>query len=448
MTEGVNSPRAAPATMPANAPTLDESGGDAPPSFVLRPRIVDEGEIARGGMGVIHRIFDRNIGRHAAMKIIDPELAALPSAARRFALEARITGQLDHPNIVPVYDFAIDAAGAPRHFTMKLVQGETLRDAIARAPIAARSSGELWRLLQAYLRVCDAVAFAHSRGVVHCDLKPENVMLGPYGQVYVMDWGIARVTGVEPADDEEQPAGPFGTPQYMAPEQAWGRVADVDARTDVFALGGILYQILTGEPPYNGTSVTDTLSLARAARVRAPAEVVGGAPLSPLLCQIALTALSAARELRYPDVDALKTEVERALRGGLWFGARTFAAGEVILREGDEGDAAYILTSGRCAAYRDVDGVPSKLREMGPGETFGEMALVAARPRSATVVAIDDVTAVVITRETLTRELDGDSWLGAIVRSIVARFRDLDDQLVRWGPGPTDQRSTTITKPP
>ena len=151
-------------------------------------------------------------------------------------------------------------------------------------------------------------------------------------------------------------------------------------------------------------------------------------PLSPALCRIAMRALEVDPARRQPSAEVLKGEVEAALRGGLWFGARTFPAGATILREGDEADAAYILTSGRCAVYRGAGDERRLLREMGPGEVFGEMALVTQRPRSATVIAVEDVTAIVITREMLAQELEAGSWLGALVRSLVDRFRDLDER--------------------
>ena len=415
-------------TMPALAPTLDErtrgGGSSTVESRPRGPRIEDTGVIGRGGMGVIHRVFDQAIGRHAAMKVLDPEAALDPERARRFVTEARVTGQLEHPNIVPVYDFATDESGAPQHFTMKLVEGESLGQALARMPVAERTDADVWELLQAFLKVCDAVGFAHSLGVVHCDLKPDNIMLGRYGQAYVVDWGIARLlprsrVRADRPDEWEGTGIAVGTAQYMAPEQAQGRVADIDERTDVFALGAILYTMLTGKPPYRGGSPAETLALARAGCVREPGEVAGDVPLSPALCRIAMRALDADPARRQPSAEVLKDEVAAALRGGLWFGTRTFPAGATILREGDEADAAYILTSGRCAVYRGAGAERRLLREMGPGEVFGEMALVTQRPRSATVIAVEDVSAVVITREMLARELEAGSWLGSLVRTLV-----------------------------
>ncbi|MBA2540675.1 MAG: serine/threonine protein kinase, partial [Deltaproteobacteria bacterium] len=144
------------------------------------PRLGARGEIARGGMGVIHRAFDTRTERTLAIKVIDPAYAANPEMIARFFDEARITGQLDHPNIVPVHDILVDDNEQPTAMVMKLVDGETLTARISNTP---RRERELTKLLEIFLKVCDAVSFAHSRGVIHRDLKPDNIMIGAFGQV-------------------------------------------------------------------------------------------------------------------------------------------------------------------------------------------------------------------------------------------------------------------------
>jgi serine/threonine-protein kinase len=424
-----------------------------PVALAPDPRIEDWGVLGRGGMGEVHRVFDRNMRRFTALKVLDAELVGHEVARRRFMAEAQITGQLEHPNIVPVYELAVAEDGSPTHFTMKLVDGVTLTSLITRERLGARTEAELWQLLQVFLKVCDALAYAHSRGVVHRDIKPENVMIGAYGQVYVMDWGIAHVAG-EPATGETPPDGTdalllgkrapalpvsvqidtrdqgaiVGTYQYMAPEQAWGRNEEVDARTDVFALGGVLFHILTGRAPYMASPDVSTEDLARKGDVPHPAEVAPEHTLPPALCTIAMKALAKKREDRYCSVDALKRDVERALRSGLSLGTRSFKAGTLILREGDAPDAAYIMTRGRCEAFRVVAGERKSLREMGPGDVFGEMALLSKRPRSASVVALEDVTAIVVTEEALAREVHAESWLVPLLKTLVNRFRDLEER--------------------
>jgi serine/threonine-protein kinase len=218
--------------------------------------------LGKGGMGEVTLGADRRIGRDVAVKTIHPEMDD-DAVLERFLREARIQGQLEHPSIVPVYDLARTVEGQ-FYFTMKRVQGKTLRSALSSLRAGdpeARESYPLRRLLAAFDRVCLAVAFAHSRGVVHRDLKPDNVMLGEFGEVYVLDWGLAKVTGapedravvatlVAPAEGTSAGA-VLGTLGYMAAEQLRSAAA-ADPRSDVYALGAILFEILTLERLHRG----------------------------------------------------------------------------------------------------------------------------------------------------------------------------------------------------
>jgi serine/threonine-protein kinase len=311
--------------------------------------------------------------------------------------------------------------------------------------------------LEILVKVCDAVAFAHSRGVIHRDLKPGNIMVGAFGQVYVMDWGCAQL--VDEGDPAGAPGSDFdddfggktrvfeppveldaghrrvldgtgtviGTGAYMAPEQAWGRTDEIDARTDVFALGGCLYQILTRRPPYPGRNHLESVQLAQQAAIAPPADLAPGAPRA--LCRIAMRALEPDRERRYPSVEALQADVEAFLLGGDYFETRVFAAGTTVMREGEPADAAYIVTSGTCEAFRDEAGERVLLRRMGAGDVFGETALLTGGPRTASVVALDELTTQVVTRESLDDQLRVGSWLATLVKALAERFRDVDEKL-------------------
>src|SRR5688572_1387742 len=157
-------------------------------------RHVDKGEIARGGMGSIRKVFDTNLQRTVAMKVLFPEHRGDAKIMARFAEEAQILGQLEHPNIVPVHDFGEDTEGV-RFFTMYYVRGKTLTEMLQSDTVELGSREAYFRLLNTFLRVCDAVAFAHSRGVIHRDLKPDNIMVGAFGECYLMDWGISKLLG-------------------------------------------------------------------------------------------------------------------------------------------------------------------------------------------------------------------------------------------------------------
>ncbi|MDP6503107.1 MAG: serine/threonine-protein kinase, partial [Planctomycetota bacterium] len=225
-------------------------------------RYKDLKEIARGGIGTIHQVTDGNIGRDVAMKVLRGENGPAGQKVIRFIEEAQVTGQLDHPNIVPVHEIGINAEGQP-FFTMKLVQGRSLQeilDGIRLGTVDLISKYSLTELLNVFLKVCDAVAFAHARGVIHRDLKPANIMVGAFGEVLVMDWGLAKVLGQSDKEEEtgrqgdgeanavhslrsDQALGETGegkiqgTLAYMPPEQAEGRREAMGPHSDVYSLG-------------------------------------------------------------------------------------------------------------------------------------------------------------------------------------------------------------------
>ncbi|MCX5747182.1 MAG: cyclic nucleotide-binding domain-containing protein [Proteobacteria bacterium] len=401
-----------------------------PPIMASSARLRDEGEIARGGMGSIRRLYDAELRRHIAMKVIDPELGNDPGMAQRFIDEARITGLLDHANIVPVHELAIEDRSHAA-YTMKLVDGKTLTALIA----MQRNQRDLERILQSLISVCDALALAHSRGVIHRDLKPDNIMVGDFGQVYLMDWGCAQVTGdrsfVEGAIEPDGMV--IGTLQYMAPEQALGQISKIDPRTDVFGLGAILYKALTGAAPYPGP-LAEALPRAQRGDVRPPDEATGVAiKPPPLLSQIAMKAMAREPADRYQSAAEFADALRAFLRGGNWFPLHKFPVGAVIVREGDVADAAYIITAGRCEVRKRDPNDPTRyitLRVLQAGDVFGETAIFADTPRSASVVVLDEVSAVVVERAAL-EHLVESSYLGQFVKALADRFLDVDARLQR-----------------
>lgn len=385
-------------------------------------RFEDGGEIGRGGMGTVRRIWDRRLCRPVALKALHEEEDWL---TKPFLEEARIMGMLDHPNVPAVYDLQSDAPGGPS-LLMKLVEGRTLADLLhdtGDPPAGTR----LERLLGVVLRVCDAVAFAHSRGVVHRDLHPRNVMVGSHGQVYLMDWGLAvRQDAERPKPGVATGVIGSGTPAYMSPEQAWGRDDEIDQRTDVFGIGTLLYEMLTLRPPFTGAALEDVVGAARRGDVVPPDAVAPGIRPPARLCEITMRALSVDRGARHPSVDVLRDELEAFLRSGGWFAAQRFAAGAFMLREGEVGDCAYLITEGTCQVIRGGGATPDVLRTVGPGGIVGEIGLLTGEPRVASVRALTDVTALVVTRESLESELGRAGWMRAFVQAAVERFAELD----------------------
>jgi eukaryotic-like serine/threonine-protein kinase len=282
--------------------------------------------LGEGGMGVVRLCHDDRIGRDVAVKVIRGVHGSQSDLRMRFVREARVQGQLEHPSIVPVYDLGVDADGQV-YFTMKLLNGSTLEEIIGelrRKDSAAEAAYGRRRLLSALSNACLAVAFAHARGVVHRDLKPGNVMLGEFGEVYVLDWGVARVTGSAevtgsrpdwPDDTGTQAGTLLGTPGYMAPEQARGELDAIDPRSDVYSLGAILFEMLTLEPLHSGSSVGALLqSTVSGANARA-AERAPERGVPPELEEICVRATATDPDQRYASARDLHNALERFLDG-------------------------------------------------------------------------------------------------------------------------------------
>jgi hypothetical protein len=274
-------------------------------------------ELGRGGMGRVVEAFDRQLGRTVALKEVLP--TGGPGVARRFVREVQLTARLEHPSIVPLYDAGTTADGRP-FYVMRRVSGRPLNELLAQA----HGLGGRLTLLPAVLAAIDAVAHAHRRGVIHRDLKPANILAGDLGETIVIDWGLAKVIG----EDEDQPGTViatasdslrtqigtvFGTPGFMAPEQARGE--EIDPRSDVYALGATLYQLLAGAPPHAGTSATEVIEKTRTREVTPVDTVAPGAP--PELVAIVGKALAFHPAGRYPDAGALGEDVRRFLAGQL-----------------------------------------------------------------------------------------------------------------------------------
>lgn len=284
---------------------------------------------AKGGIGQVWRAHDARLGRDIALKELQPGRAQDARLRGCFLTEAQVTGQLEHPGIVPVYELAQPAGDGPPFYTMRFVQGRTLT-AAAHAYHAKRRAGtagplDLRELLDAFVKVCQAVAYAHARGVIHRDLKGSNIVLGDFGEVIVLDWGFAKVLG-RPGQELASPpvvvpaaeggngtmAGEvIGTPAYMAPEQAEGRTDQLDGRTDVYGLGAILYEVLTGQPPFRGADPQEVLRRVRAEAPARPRAVNPRVP--PALGAVCLKALAKQPAARYPAAADLARDVQRWL---------------------------------------------------------------------------------------------------------------------------------------
>jgi serine/threonine-protein kinase len=293
---------------------------------VLRPH-------ARGGLGEVFVARDGELHREVALKEIRQAHADDPHSRSRFLLEAEITGRLEHPGIVPVYGLGTYPDGRP-FYAMRFIRGATLKEAINefhQADRAGRDPGEralaLRGLLRRFVDVCNAVSYAHARGVLHRDLKPSNAILGDYGETLVVDWGLAKPTGLAGGDtpSAEGPLLPesagqvaatqvgsvLGTPEYMSPEQATGRLEELGPTSDVYSLGATLYCLLTGAAPITGSTRAEVVRKAQRGEFVPPRRVKRSVPAA--LEAVCLKAMALRREERYATARALAADVERWL---------------------------------------------------------------------------------------------------------------------------------------
>ncbi len=321
----------------------DTAPGESP-GPIVRPDATDadstiryriDGEIARGGMGAVLKGRDPDLGRDVAIKVLRDDLRDKPDLVRRFVEEAQIGGQLQHPGVVPIYELGTFADRRP-FFSMKLVKGQTLADLLADR---SGPADDLPRFLSIFAAIAQTMAYSHTRGVIHRDLKPSNVMVGSFGEVQVMDWGLAKVlprggaaaderAGKEPPpetliatagtslDRDHSRAGSImGTPSYMPPEQARGEADRIDERADVFALGSILCEVLTGKPAFTGRSATEIVHKAADGATADAVARLDGCGAEAELIGLARDCLAVEPEDRPRDANVVAERITAYLAG-------------------------------------------------------------------------------------------------------------------------------------
>ncbi len=311
-------------------PPRGPAGGASRESATARADYCDLRFHAAGGLGEVFLARNAELNREVALKFMKPARARDPVSRRRFLQEAEVTGRLEHPGVVPIYALGTDSGGAPC-YAMRFIHGATLQDAIEGFHAAERSGRDrsersfaLRELLNRFVSVCNTVAYAHSRGILHRDLKPQNVMLGKYDETLVVDWGLAKPferdeaaggaaeEALTPSSGSGTPTvGVVGTLAYMSPEQAAERPAAVGAASDIFSLGAILYAILTGEVPYRSRNHDEVLENVRRCEFPAPRQVKPAAPQA--LEAVCLKAMEARPADRYATALDLAAEVKRYL---------------------------------------------------------------------------------------------------------------------------------------
>ncbi len=395
------------------------TGGDRESKY----HIVDE--VAKGGMGSIHCVYDKDIGRQSVIKVILPNYKDNPDMVKRFMFEARITGLLEHPNIVSMHDIGF-LPNFGIYFTMTYVQGESLYDIILN--LQADKEGyhkkyDLFELVGIFRKVCDAIAYAHSKNIIHRDIKPENIMVGRFGEVIMMDWGLAKnldedfdetpdlalAETLEIADATPLSTGCGsikGTPVYLSPEQATANPDEIDKSSDIFLLGATLYHIFTHRVPYAGSKLKEVILRAQIGDYPPPEEFMAdNNQLSVQLCNIMKKAMSPRKEDRYSSAEALIADLDNLLRGKMECGSAIYEPGDKLLEEDDVGTTCYYIVSGKVDVFKTIDGKQLVLGKLSKGDLVGEMALINDAPRSATAMATERTEVIVLSKEVFVHNL-------------------------------------------
>ncbi len=328
-------------TVVSNVGHVDPRGGTLSGDFAVRYEPRDN--LGEGGMGTVQLCHDRRVGRDVAMKLVRSEYGGSVQMRERFFREARVQGQLEHPSIVPVYDIG-EGPNGEAYFTMRRVKGLTLEAVIFGLQNGDRDISNRYsrrKLLNAFSNVCLTVAYAHSRGVVHRDLKPANIMLGDFGEVIVLDWGLAKLpgsddSGVAPASQRvslpdlhnltTRAGSVLGTPGYMPPEQIRGAEL-VDAKADIYALGAILFELASLEPMHNAENVDDIFNSTLMGTQGRPSARAPHRNVPPELDELCITA-TASDPAQRPTARAVHEAIERLLDGSRDTEARQGMAAE------------------------------------------------------------------------------------------------------------------------
>lgn len=397
-------------------------------------------KMVSGGMGTILKVLDQDIQRITAMKVIRPKWKNDLDTLSSFIREAKITGFLEHPNIIPVHELGL-LKETGIFFTMKLAEGESLIDILNKIKNADPNYIEkynTYHLLSIFRKVCDAISFAHARHIIHQDIKPHNIMVGQYGEVLLMDWGLAKYIGKPEHETNPVYQNIFknilkladykddmikGSPAYMSPEQVTGY--GLDKQSDIFLLGATLYHMFTLEPPFVGRDMNEVFQKAKQCdfippQIRNPARQI-----PEEICRIILKAMAPKKENRYQLVDDLSRDIDDLI-AGKWTQQekKSFEIGQTLMKEGDAGEEAYLILKGKLQVTKTIGGRKIALGTLKEGDIVGEMALITKESRSASVEALEQTEVAILTQEIVSENLKKlPPYMEKIVSTLTDRLR-------------------------
>ena len=405
------------------------------------------GSVGQGGMGVIRSVEDKNLNRTLAMKILSPKYVEDRSIVEAFLEEASITAQLQHPNIIPVHDIGILPESGNHFYTMKLVDGKSLQEVIDELKAGNEEYKKKYNfnsILSIFRKVCDAVAYAHSKGIIHRDIKPGNIMVGPFGEVLLLDWGLAKYSGEEEEIDikkrlsETNHDAPLmtmdgiikGSLAYLSPEQANGEIKEIDHQTDIFLLGATLYHMLTLEPPYTSKNMVEIIRKAETASFTHPNDTEFGKRIPEALVNILMKSMAELKEDRFKTVEELIKKLDDYIEGRNVSQLRTFPKGSMLIEDKEFGDETFIIISGKVEISRIIDGKETLIETLERGAVFGELAALTHDIRTAQVKAIEDTQVMIISKQLMFDEIRKmPPWLEKIVFNLALKVSSMNDRI-------------------
>jgi serine/threonine-protein kinase len=398
-------------------------------------------KVGEGGLARVSSTLDTFLNRVVAVKELKPAAVRNPDLLRAFLTEAKLIGYLDHPGVVSIFDTYLVEKDKPC-YTMPLLRGRT-GDEIFDAP--PRAVGEIVERLNVFVKLAETMAYVHGKGVIHLDIKPENIMVGEYGEVMVLDWGNARLYDPEPYReyvaglsegsrleewfDKETEGIVLGTPAYMSPEQTSSSRRTLSPVSDVFSAGIVLYEWLTGEHPFIAEGHGEVIGRIKAHHPPPMHELNPEVPRR--LSRIGAHMLAKEPSARYRDFHAVLEELHELQRSGEAFDTRTVEPGETVFTEGEGGEYAFVILAGKVEVYRMVGGTKRVLATLGPGEIVGELAIFSDVARTASVAALEPTTIRIMGRADIEKELEKLSpWVDEMITGLCRRFIVLNDKLV------------------
>ncbi|MCH2207067.1 MAG: serine/threonine-protein kinase [Lentisphaerales bacterium] len=435
-----------------NNDILKNSSGSLDKKFSvdISDRYSQSATVGQGGMGVIRSVTDKNLKRTLAMKILSTKFIGDENIANAFIEEARITARLQHPNIIPVHDIGQNSEDNSYFYTMKLVDGQSLQDIIDKlneGDLDYKKKYNIFTLLNIFRKVCDAVSYAHSKGVIHRDIKPGNVMVGPFGEVLLLDWGLAKYSGKEEGTEkvsikEQLSETNIDTPlmtmdgiikgslAYLSPEQATGEIKEIDNQTDVFLLGATLYHMLTLTAPYTSKNMVEIIYKAENGHFTHPNETEHGSRIPEAIVNLIIKAMSLDKATRFQNVEEMITKLTDYIEARNVSDYRVYNKGDQLISVNDLGEDTFIIISGKVEISRIIDGKSTVVETLESGAVFGELAPLTHSLRSATATAIGKVEVMIISKQLMFDELRKlPPWLEKIVFNLAGKVNSMNDSI-------------------